>query len=50
MTESARLVWPEGSDWASIAIFRLDEGGKIVEHWEVLQPVPEHAANANTMF
>lgn len=45
-------IWPSDAnrDWAGIDIFRFDEAGKIVEHWDVLQVVPAEARHANGMF
>ncbi|WP_193142923.1 nuclear transport factor 2 family protein [Meridianimarinicoccus sp. MJW13] len=43
-------IWPGGLEYAGIDIFRLDEQGKVVEHWDVLQEVPDHSAHDNGMF
>ncbi|RYX86475.1 hypothetical protein EON83_02045 [bacterium] len=49
------LVWlhirskTTGSARAVVDIFRIKDN-KIVEHWDVIQPVPAKSANSNTMF
>jgi hypothetical protein len=35
---------------AGVDIFRFDETGKIIEHWDVLQQVPETTASGDDMF
>jgi len=49
VTHSLLKTSPEDRGTAAADFFRL-EGGKIVEHWDVLQPVPESAANDHPMF
>lgn len=51
------LVWlhvhltnaPGDRGQAVVDIFRV-ESGKIVEHWDVMQPVPDKSVNNNAMF
>ena len=40
---------PEDRGNAVIDIFRFEKG-KVVEHWDVIQAIPEKSANNNTMF
>ncbi len=41
---------PGRLEYAGIDIFRLDNDGKIVEHWDVLQTLPTDSKNENGMF
>jgi predicted SnoaL-like aldol condensation-catalyzing enzyme len=49
VTHSLITTSPEDRGTAAVDIFRVEDG-KVVEHWDVLQPVPEESANDNTMF
>lgn len=40
---------PDDAGQAAVDIFRVKDG-KIIEHWDVLQDIPENTENNNTMF
>jgi predicted SnoaL-like aldol condensation-catalyzing enzyme len=43
-------IWPGDHEYSGIDIYRLNADGKIVEHWDALQVIPDVAANDNGMF
>ncbi|MEU6550457.1 ester cyclase [Streptomyces sp. NPDC046915] len=43
------VLEPGANDQVVVDIFRVREG-KIVEHWDVIQPVPDDSAGGNDMF
>lgn len=49
VTHSHFQLSPETPGMAVMDIWRLSDG-KIVEHWDVMQQIPEQSANQNTMF
>ena len=41
--------WPGPNGGAIVDIFRV-KNNKIVEHWDVIQAIPDTSKNTNTMF
>jgi predicted SnoaL-like aldol condensation-catalyzing enzyme len=50
MTHSHVTRSPDDLGNSAMDIFRLDDTGRIVEHWDAVQPVEPNPANDNTMF
>jgi predicted SnoaL-like aldol condensation-catalyzing enzyme len=46
----SHLILEPGQPGRALADFFRLENGKVVEHWDVIQEVPETAANPNGMF
>ena len=42
--------WPGSDDYAGMDIFRFDDNGKVVEHWDVLQVIGDSALHDNGLF
>ena len=42
-------VWPGDEQYVTMDFFRFDPSGKIVEHWDAIQKVPEKMAHGNGM-
>ena len=43
-------VWPGNDEYVTMDFFRFDKNGKIVEHWDAMQQIPDFTENGNTMY
>jgi predicted SnoaL-like aldol condensation-catalyzing enzyme len=43
-------TWPGNQEYVTMDFFRFDANGKIVEHWDAMQEIPEGTLNGNTMY
>lgn len=43
-------VWPGNDEYVTMDFFRFDDSGKIVEHWDSMQQIPDSSAHNNTMY
>ncbi|MEW8410689.1 MAG: nuclear transport factor 2 family protein [Candidatus Thiodiazotropha sp.] len=43
-------TWPGNEEYVTMDFFRFDENGKIVEHWDSIQPIPAESKNGNPMY
>jgi len=43
-------TWPGDEEYVTMDFFRFDENGKIVEHWDAIQEIPDTTKNGNPMY
>lgn len=43
-------IWPENEQYVTMDFFRFDDNGKIVEHWDSIQKIPDETKNGNSMY
>jgi predicted SnoaL-like aldol condensation-catalyzing enzyme len=43
-------TWPGNEEYVTMDFFRFDEDGKIVEHWDSIQKVPDETKNGNPIY
>lgn len=43
-------TWPGNDEYVTMDFFRFDANGKIVEHWDAIQQIPEMSNNDNLMY
>ena len=43
-------TWPGNEEYVTMDFFRFDENGKIVEHWDSIQNIPDETKNGNLMY
>jgi len=43
-------TWPGNEEYVTMDFFRFDDSGKIVEHWDSMQQIPEKSAHGNSMY
>jgi predicted SnoaL-like aldol condensation-catalyzing enzyme len=43
-------TWPGNKQYVTMDFFRFDDNGKIIEHWDSMQEVPDESKNGNTMY
>ena len=43
-------IWPGNDQYVTMDFFRFDDDGKVCEHWDSIQQIPENSANPNSMY
>jgi predicted SnoaL-like aldol condensation-catalyzing enzyme len=42
-------IWPDNDEYITMDFFRFDDKGKIIEHWDSIQQIPNEFDNDNKM-